>query len=85
MDYTQFPGRNLDCGEFNFNLLHELYGNFERRLHQRVLRPQFRALSEETIQEYHAAVEHASQDPSCADCILELSQGYRVFVHKLLA
>ena len=83
MDYTQFPGRNLDCGEFNFNLLHELYG--KRRFHKRALRPQaVRTLSEETMQEYRAAIEHASQDRSCADCTLELSQGYRVYVHKLL-
>jgi hypothetical protein len=84
MDYTQFPGRNLDCGEFNFNLLHELYGNFERRAHKRALRPQSRTLSERTLQEYRTAIEQASQDRSCTDCTLELSQGYRVFVNKLL-
>lgn len=83
MDYTEFPQDNLECGEYNFNLLYRLYGNSERRL----LRPglsSMKKLSKEALDEYRAAVDQASQDLSCADCRLDLSNGYRIFVHKLL-
>lgn len=83
MDYTEFPQDNLDCGAFNFNLLHQLYGNSERRV-LRSLMGQTRALSDSTLHEYYVAVEHASRDGTCSNCILDLSNGYRLFVHKLL-
>lgn len=83
MDYTEFPEDNLDCGEYNFNLLHDLYGNGERRM-LRTPMSETRTLSEELLEEYRVAVQEISQDSSCSYCILDLSNGYRVFVHKLL-
>lgn len=83
MDYTKFPRRNLSPGIRNFDILYTLYGSStssRRSLRHRIVE---RSLSKQTMDEYQQAFESASEDSSCLDCRIPLSDGFQVTINKL--
>lgn len=129
MDYTNRPGRNLDPGVFNFDLLASIYGSIRagvsapttttpewtgqqsdigesdssnswngnknddeekedhenRWLRRRMTTVQLPVdVSDSIMEQYHRAVMQIEQ-MTCIDCLVDLTDGYRVEVHRLLA
>ncbi|GAX29587.1 hypothetical protein FisN_24Lh045 [Fistulifera solaris] len=119
MDYTNRPGRNLDPGAFNFDLLQSIYGFAGRNGSvENVLNNNLRTIAptntqwttEQSFQgeteyqdrflrrrvsdgatipasireKYNQAI-HQINSMTCTHCLIDLTDGYRMEVHRLLA
>lgn len=93
MDYTQFPGGNLEPGQHNYYLLQELYGTVVKStatngLRRRASRKVAAVEEDSTIpdivmEKYKIAAQTAATSVGRTDSI-DLGDGYAIVFHKLL-
>lgn len=95
MDYAQFPRGNLEPGQYNYDLLRELYGTVDgstasgglRRRAELLLRPPLEKgeniIPDSVMEKYKNAAQTVASTVGQTEYV-ELGDGYAIAFHKLL-
>jgi hypothetical protein len=90
MDYTQFPGGNLEPGQYNYDLLQKLYGTIGENttglgrrasLDEAAVEDDI-AIPDTVMEKYKIAAQTAATTVGLTDNV-DLGDGYTIVFHKL--